>query len=115
MERVYIDNYYFKNGLLYGDLCTQELRMDEFIKERNTGINWEEIHKRDTIYIENRKIYTDTDNGVKWYIRLPHRQFAISLCGVSIINKNGVQTIDYPKYKDKQIILIKPDSYFQKT
>ena len=34
MERVYIDNYYFKNGLLYGDLCTQELRMDEFIKER---------------------------------------------------------------------------------
>lgn len=114
MDFIFIDNYYVKDGKLYGDLCTTELRMDEYVTERQKGLSWKEIDKRDTAYIlKHRKFYRNNpDNGLSEYFKIPDREYNIWIDGIPCYYKDDTLFLRHPKYKNKEVILIKEDIFF---
>lgn len=107
-------NYYYKHGLINGDLCITELRHDEYIREKIKGINHNIILKNDEKYKNKHSIKEIIhDDGYNFTIinRPPNREFVwISNC--KLIKRDGKLYLNTVKYSDIPITLIKEDPFF---
>jgi hypothetical protein len=113
MDFVFLDNYYIKGGKLYGYICTQELRMAEYVEERQKGLSWTEIFKRDDKFIKDTTIRKYLPDGTFEDIRKPPREFSewLEYCDF-YYDKDGELFLKRKKYAQKPVILVKPDSFF---